>query len=230
MDARGARYEQGCAVVTSSHLGATTTRRLWKPGSSPSVMTFRQPPPSAAWRHREARDGFEVVFLTRAADGYRVEGDTAAVDAGDAWAVHYRILADTRWRTQEAHVTGRSAGGAHEVMLRGDGAGRWQVDGKPAPHLDGCLDVDLESSALTNAFPVHRLGLQVGEQAEAPAAYVRALDLSVERLEQRYVRLEDDDGRERYHYTAPSFEFECELVYDEFGLLLEYPGIATRAG
>jgi hypothetical protein len=42
---------------------------------------------------------------------------------------------------------------------------------------------------------------------------VRALDLAVERLEQRYLRLEDDDeGRRRYHYASPAFGFECELV------------------
>lgn len=115
------------------------------------------------------------------------------------------------------------------MTLRSDGAGRWRIDGRPAPHLDGCLDVDLESSSLTNAFPVHRLGLPVGEHAGAPAAYVRALDLSVERLDQRYTRLADAGSRERYHYAAPAFEFECELLYDEYGLLLDYPGIATRA-
>ena len=90
--------------------------------------------------------------------------------------------------------------------------------------------MDLESSSLTNAFPVHRLGLGVGAEADAPAAYVRALDLSVERLEQRYVRLEDDGSRrERYRYTAPAFGFECQLLYDEYGLVLDYPGIAVRA-
>ena len=51
----------------------------------------------------------------------------------------------------------------------------------------------------------------------------------MERLEQRYVRLDDDGRRQRYHYMSPAFDFECELVYDEFGLVLEYPGIAVRA-
>jgi hypothetical protein len=36
-------------------------------------------------------------------------------------------------------------------------------------------------------------------------------------------------GRERYDYTAPAFEFRCELVYDAAGLVLDYPGIASRA-
>jgi uncharacterized protein len=183
-------------------------------------------PRRAAWRHAGARDGFEVVFC----DERRFEGTTAAVEGGDAWVVEYRIALDERWRTQSAQVASLSAAGRCELTLRCEPGGRWTIDGEHAPDLDGCLDVDLESSALTNAFPVNRLGLEAGEQAEAPAAYVRALDLGVERLEQRYLRLDDSEGRSRYRYSAPRFEFECELAYDESGLVLDYPGIATRAG
>ena len=141
----------------------------------------------AAWHHVEARDGFEVVFI----DGQRFEGETAAVEDGEAWAVRYAIELGADWATRRARVSGLAAAGRVELEVEADGAGRWQVNGDPAPHLAGCLDVDLELSSLTNAFPVRRLGLAVGEVADAPAAYVRALDLSVERLEQRYVRLAD---------------------------------------
>jgi hypothetical protein len=96
------------------------------------------------------------------------------------------------------------------------------------PQLTGCLDVDLEASACTNAFPVHRLGLEVGQAADAPAVYVRARDLSVERLEQSYKRLPNDGEHSRYHYVAPTFNFRAVLVYDVFGLVLDYPGIAVR--
>jgi hypothetical protein len=115
-------------------------------------------------------------------------------------------------------------------LLEVDQTGRWLVDGDPAPHLDGCRDVDLESSAMTNALPVHRLGLAAAEQADAPAAYVRALDLSVERLEQTYRRIGDEGARQRYDYAAPAFDFTSRLVYDESGLVLDYPGVARRAG
>jgi hypothetical protein len=58
---------------------------------------------------------------------------------------------------------------------------------------------------------------------------VRFSTLAVERLEQRYTRLPDDDaGRTRFDYWSP--DLQCELVYDESGLVLDYPGIATRAG
>jgi hypothetical protein len=188
-------------------------------------MTFADPPRQAAWEHRGARSGFEVVFLAAEGGGWLLEGQTAAVEDGQAWAVGYAITVDGDWVTRSARVCGH----ARRLELAGDGAGRWRVDGQPAPHLDGCLDLDLESSSLTNAFPVHRLRLAVGQAADAPAAYVRALDLAVERLEQRYERLPDDGGRQCYHYAAPRFDFECRLRYDASGLVLEYPGLALRA-
>jgi uncharacterized protein len=192
-------------------------------------MAFAAPPEFAAWRHRDARDGFEVVFLRAAGGGHHLDGHTAAVEDGEAWAVRYRITLDGAWRTRSARVSGRSASGEYELAVEADGSGRWRVNGAAAPALDGCLDVDLESSACTNAFPVHRLGLQVGQAADAPAAYIRALDLRVERLEQRYLRMEHQGGGERYDYTSPAFDFRAQLVYDQSGLVIDYPGIAVRA-
>ena len=164
-------------------------------------------PPFAAWRHHEARDGFEVVFIDARESGCTLEGTTTAVEDGEAWSVSYDIVLDPGWATRSVRVSGRSASGGHEISLEADGAGGWRLDGAEAPHLQGCLDVDLESSSLTNAFPVRRLGLAVGDRAEAPAAYVRAGDLRVERLDQRYLRLDDDGARERYDYVAPAFDF-----------------------
>jgi uncharacterized protein len=191
-------------------------------------MALADPPPTAAWRHRDARDGFEVVFLFQARDGYQLDGWTSAVEEDRTWAVHYSIVVDPQWQTRSARVRGRSLDGTHELTLETNERGIWLVNGEAAPALDDCLDLDLEASALTNAFPVHRLGLEVGQEADAPAAYVRALDLSVERLEQHYVRLENDGDHERYYYASPAFKFEAELVYDKFGFVLDYPGIAIR--
>jgi hypothetical protein len=192
-------------------------------------MTFAPPPAVAAWQHREARAGFETVFIEDTGAKVQVAGYVTAVEDHEAWAVEYLITADEGWKASNARVRGRSAAGGRELALESDGAGSWTVDGAPVPELDGCLDVDLEASAFTNAFPVRRLGLAVGEEAAAPAVYVRALDLTVGRLEQRYIRLPDDGPRKRFQYTSPGFDFEAELLYDEAGLVIDYPGIAARA-
>ena len=58
---------------------------------------------------------------------------------------------------------------------------------------------------------------------EAPAAYVRAFDLSVTRLDQAYRRLDD----RRYDYASED-HFRAVLEYDAAGLIVDYPGIAVR--
>ena len=192
-------------------------------------MPFSPLPATAAWLHRDARQGFEVACFRPAGRSYVISGSTSAVEDGEAWIVSYEIRLDRAWRTRSARITGRSEQGARGVRLDADGLGHWQVDGEVASYLDGCIDVDLESSAMTTTLPVHRLALGAGAGSSAPAAYVRARDLSVERLEQEYVRACDEGHHQRYDYAAPVFGFTARLVYDEAGLVLDYPGIALRA-
>lgn len=165
-------------------------------------MTF------AAFRHHSSRDGFEVVFI----DGRRFEGQATGVADGRPYAIRYTIEVDDAWRTRRAEVAG-----AGSVVLEGDGESHWRVNGEPAPEFDGCFDVDLEASAFTNAFPVARAA------TDAPAAWVR-FDLDVVRLEQTYRPID----RTTYDYHCPALGFRAEIVYGEDGVVVEYPGIATR--
>jgi uncharacterized protein len=181
---------------------------------------FTALPVFAAWRFVDAVDGFEVVY----AQPNRLRGHTSAVEDGQAYAVRYEIALDDRWRTREARLASDTVAGPRETLLQSDGNGRWTVDGKHAPHLDGLIDVDLEASACTNTLPIHRLSIPPGEVTAAPAAYVRALDLSVTRLDQSYRRLDD----RRYDYTSEGGAFHAVLEYDAAGLILDYPGIAVR--
>lgn len=117
-------------------------------------MTFAPLPRTAAWHHHESRTGFEVVVFTAGPSRLDLRGSTAAVEDGEAWAVHYDIALDRAWRTTGATVEGLSAGGGREVTLEVDASGHWRVDGSARPDLYGCLDVDLEASACTNALAI----------------------------------------------------------------------------
>lgn len=179
-------------------------------------------PEVASWQHVGARAGFEVAFFP---GGGRVEGTTTATEDGQSWIVDYVIDVDEAWRTRSARITGRAGGEPTVRVIEADGVGNWRIDGAEAPHLSGCLDLDLEASAMTNTFPVHRLSFPAGREVAAPAAYVRAVGLAVERLDQTYTLA----GDRQYDYAAPVFDFSCRLVYDPHGLVLDYPGIAVRA-
>jgi hypothetical protein len=194
----------------------------------PAIVSPNELPLSAAWRHQGARDGFEVAYIRQMPRGDRLQGYTTAVEAGQSWVVGYRITVDESWRTRTAHVWTDSTAGLRQARLESDTAGTWTLDGSVVLHLQGCLDVDLESSACTNTLPIHRLRLEAGTLADAPAAYVRVAGLAIERREQSYLMVSSDEAHDQYAHAAPIFDFECRLVYDNAGLLLDYPGLAQR--
>jgi hypothetical protein len=53
--------------------------------------------------------------------------------------------------------------------------------------------------------------------------------LNVGRLEQSYVRVDSPADRQQFDYEAPAFDFRCRLEYDDRGLVVNYPGIASRS-
>ena len=139
-------------------------------------------------------------------DRYHFHGYVTAVE--DVSGLGYPLRAHTRLELGDARRTHRGSIGARRARIRLDRtqpavASRWQTDG-PAHRV---FRRRSRASACTNALPVNRLKLEVGQTADAPAVYVRARDLQVERLEQRYERLPNAGERERYEYIAPSFDF-----------------------
>jgi hypothetical protein len=216
-------------IVPRKILGRAGRGRRTSGEDETVTSRFDELPPAAAWRHEGFRDGHEVVFVEALPGGCLLNGCTTAVEEGEPWTVGYEIAVDDAWRAISARVWSRSRAGRFEIYVESDGSERWRIDGAAAGHLDGCVDIDLESSAVTNTLPVHRLALSVGAEGESPAVYLRALDLVVERLDQRYHRVDaDDPAQPRFRYTAPRFDYDDELVYDSSGLVVRYPGIATR--
>jgi hypothetical protein len=155
-----------------------------------------------------------------------LRGRTSAREGDTTWYVGYDITVDPDWTTTSVRALNSTTTGDGEVVLARD-AGGWTVDGTPRPDLDGCQDVDFESSAVTNMLPVHRLPFAVGTTYDVPAAFVQAADLAVVRLEQRYTLVSATDQLV-FHYESATFDFACELTFDVAGLVVDYPGIAVR--
>jgi hypothetical protein len=151
----------------------------------------------------------------------------AAVEDGSPWSVRNDIELDQQCPDERA--CGRlPQRGENRVTVEVDGKAHWRVDGFAA--RTGRLPRRRSRGlGVYEHDPIHRLGFEAGDSADAPAAYVRWLDLSVQRLEQEYHRLDDDKRRLRFDDRAPRFDNAARLVFDRSGLVLSYPNIASRA-
>jgi hypothetical protein len=172
--------------------------------------------------------GLEWCRLVADAQGARAESLALGVQAGTPWAVRYTLRCDAEWRTRELTITSL-AGDGGALALRGDGAGRWlDPGGARLPGLDGCVDVDLSSTVLTNTLPIRRLGLAPGGSAEVLVVYVTVPGLAPSVSRQRYHCLRSGSEGARYRFEAPDSGFTSDIVVDADGLVIEYPGIARR--
>ncbi|MFW0788359.1 putative glycolipid-binding domain-containing protein [Gordonia sp. CPCC 205333] len=185
-------------------------------------------PRTAAWRHVGSRDGFEVAHFEPGVDrSTHLWGQTIAVEAGITFSVSYDIVVDERWSTRSADINTTLRDESWTLTVWSDGDGEWTVDGAARPDLSGCVDIDLEASVVTNTFPVHRISAAPGIH-RTPAVYVSAISPTVGVLDQTYTFGGSDADGAVYDYAAPSFDFAARLRYDQTGLVVDYPGLATR--
>jgi hypothetical protein len=158
----------------------------------------------------------ELCVLERADEGWRLRGTVLTVARQRPVEIRYRVVADAAWRTEDAEVLVALAGGdPREPATLG---GLWSGKERPPEYAD-CADVDLGFTPATNTLPIRRLRLEIGQEAEVAAVWVRWPELTVERAVQRYARL----AKDRYRFFQE--EFEAELVVDDQGLVLDYEGL-----
>lgn len=167
--------------------------------------------------------GTEHVALTL--DGGGIHADSLAVHALPEGPVRvgYTLTTDDTARTRNVFIEA----GTGRLTLRTDGAGTWtDGDGRPIADLDGCIDVDISCTPLTNTLPIRRLGLATEDSADLEIAYVTLPPLRVRRAAQRYTRLPDGPDGPVYRYGSGTFR--ADITVDADGLVVGYPELWRR--
>ena len=95
------------------------------------------------------------------------------------------------------------------------------------PGVDGARDCDLGLCPLANTMPVlrHDLHRAPGER-EFLMAWVSVPELSVRPSPQTYTHLERTGAGGRVRFA--SGDFRSDLLFDEDGLVVDYPSLARR--
>lgn len=183
-------------------------------------------PRLVAWERDDEAAGHSMAHVEADANGWVAHGTEVLAGPGPQLLLSctFTIHVDDRWAATDVTADAVSALGSRSVRLRADGAGHWQVDGSPAPHLTGCVDIDIAATPLTNTFPIRRLtDLPVGRSVTSPVAWVDVPSLQVQRVDQTYRRL----GLREWEYGDPDHG-TFALTVDDDGLVVDYAGFARR--
>lgn len=157
------------------------------------------------------------------------------------YRLDYSLATRSRFVTKRIEVETRGQGWSRALRLKRDRAGEWDAQWEthgeallPPPtgdmnSLHQALDCDLALSPLTNTMPVLRHGLlRGGGPVDLMMAWISVPDLSVLPSRQRYTFVRTDELVSVVRYESGSRDFTADIVFDEDGLVVEYPGIGHR--
>lgn len=182
----------------------------------------------SAWDSGEA--GLEHTDIRPADGGLTVSGVVIGQREGEdgqegtPFGLAYRLRVDSDWRTRAVHLqttAGRS------LDLESNGQGTWTESGKPRPELQGCIDVDIQATPVTNTLPIRRLAWTAGQSVDLRLCYITVPELEVSARAQRYTALKPGS---LYRFESLESGFTADLPVDEDGFVGDYPGLFRRRG
>ncbi|HZC36322.1 MAG TPA: putative glycolipid-binding domain-containing protein [Chthoniobacterales bacterium] len=175
------------------------------------------------WRRGFDSASFELFRFIGSRTGYHFNGTIIAAHQNLPLEVCYQVRSDPDWKTQEVMIQQRNRFAESNLKLVvHDGV--WEADPNQVSELIGSIDVDIEFTPATNALPINRLGLAIGESAEIQAAWIRIPTLAIVPAKHRYERLSENT----YRYTSIASGFQAEIEVDRFGLPIRYGNIWQR--
>ncbi|HKU13312.1 MAG TPA: putative glycolipid-binding domain-containing protein [Steroidobacteraceae bacterium] len=175
------------------------------------------------WNKNRDRMGLEHLLLS---EGVADSVVLAFDEEHGPFRLTYRLTWDASWRLRDAELTLATERATRSLNLQTDGQGHWRHrDGAAIDYLDGCLDIDIWPTPFTNAFPIRREPMAIGERREFRMAWIFAPDLTVKAQPQAYTRLAD---RLYLFESLDGSGFKAGLPVDEDGIVLDYPDLFRR--
>jgi hypothetical protein len=176
---------------------------------------------SILWKRLD-RPGHEFARVAPAGAGWSLSGTAVFLHEGAPCRLDYDVRCNERWETTSGKVTGWVGRNEISIDVAVEPGGSWRLNGAEVPQVRGAIDLDLNFSPSTNLLPIRRLNLEVGQEAEVRAAWLRFPSFVFEPLEQTYKRIDATT----YRYTSAGGRFTADLTVNEAGLATFYPGLA----
>jgi hypothetical protein len=173
---------------------------------------------SAMWRRLDA-PGSDACHLEEHASGWRLRGMAVFRDQAGTARLSYDLTCDRNWTSRRGRVVGWLGAQPIAIRITRTAAGQWTLNGKVVERLDGCVDLDFGFTPATNLIALRRLDLSPGQEASAPAAWLRLRPAALILLPQRYLRKTETI----YWYEAPTVGYANELEVTPLGFVRRYP-------
>lgn len=137
---------------------------------------------------------------------------------GNDFNIRYKIHTDLSWRILQVTIEEVDRPWLSLKISRGMDDLWYNKFGLELTALAGCQELDISVMPFTNSITIQKV--TSGVQRTFKAIYIRIPEFDFKVVEQVYTPL----GLGRFKYENLTHKFSAELLVDEFGLIVDYPG------
>ncbi|NOT48881.1 MAG: hypothetical protein HOP17_14170 [Acidobacteria bacterium] len=177
---------------------------------------------SIIWRRLDM-PGHESARVYSDGDGWYLDGAAVFLYERQPCRLEYLVQCDPDWQTAYVSVDGWVGSELIELEIEVNQGDVWSLNNEEIAVAEGCIDIDLNFSPITNLLPLRRLNLAVGESKKVRAAWLRFPSFKLEALDQVYTCIDETTVR----YESGGGRFVAELKVNEAGLVTNYPDYWT---
>jgi uncharacterized protein len=175
----------------------------------------------ALWKLLD-KPGHDACRLDQDDQWWQLSGTSAFLHDRRPALLSYSLICNSEWQSQRGAVSGWIGDQWVAWEIERLAAGSWTLDGVVVLGLEHCIDLDYNFTPATNLTQLRRVGLQIGESADVPVAWLQIDTGTLSVLPQRYERRSETS----YWYEAPSVDYSGLLEIDASGFARHYPDLA----
>ncbi len=195
-----------------------------------------------AWR-KDDPPGAEYATIELERSRLRASGVAIGSDP-EPYRLSFDLRTGAEFVPESCVLAAEGAGWTRRLEIVRTEQGRWSASAsgagasflpEPGGQLDAlqdALDLDLGLSPVFNTLPVLRHRLHEGGRAgDFLMIWISVPDLAIHASPQRYTFLErraEDDRIVRFEAIGEGEDFAADVHFDADGIVIDYPGIATR--
>jgi len=174
-----------------------------------------------------AWQGTERMTIAIGPDIIRVTSRmSGAAEEGAPFDIDYAAELRGDWSLKRITIASRLAPD-RRIELWQPEPGIWRdADGSHLTEFDGCRFIDISLTPWTNTLPIRALDFADAAERSIEVIYIDLPAFTPHRARQNYSRI----GASVYRYTdAEHPGFQADIIVDGDGLVVDYPGLFTRA-
>ncbi len=172
----------------------------------------------------QAYKSLENCHLLTGKNGTEINAVIIGLYHNIIFKVEYFIKTNKQWETIFFEIKSNLNSRVQLLSYKSDGKGNWITNGKHCEQFNGCIDIDISVTPLTNSLPVNRLHLLKNESKKINVFYIDIFKQQLSAVQQYYTRLSEF----KYKYENVPNDFEAVITVDELGLLTNYPKLFKR--